>query len=143
MYSKLYSSINELINQGQTFGDIMEGIDEHLYKLVHENISLYVKDPQNMDLKRTAIRSLAGYLENSTNGDFMLFIYCNEEDDEVDVKNPLRIAIVYKKWEDFEMRYELSVSFCGEEILFDEDESDKGLEYYIDQCLKHREIIDF
>lgn len=143
MYSKLYSSINELINQGQTFGDIMEGIDEHFNSLTRENISLYVNNPENSDLKNTAIRSLAGYLENSANNDFMLFSYCNEEDDEVDVENPLRIAIVSKRWDDFEMQYGLSVSFCGEEIFFDDDESDKGIEHYIDLCLKHREIIDF
>jgi hypothetical protein len=143
MYSKLYSAINELINIGQTFGDIMEGIDEHFNSLVRENISLYVNDPQNIDLKYIVIRSLAGYLENSANNDLLLFTYSNDEDDEVDVENPLRISIVSKNWDDFEMKYELCISFCGEEIYFDEDESVKGIESYIDLCFKHREIIDF
>lgn len=143
MYSKLYSSINELINNGQTFGDIMEGIDEHFNSLTRENISLYVNNPENSDLKNTAIRSLAGYLENSANNDFILFIYCNEEDDEVDVENPLRISIVSKNWDDFEMRYELCLTFCGEDVYFDEDESNKGIECYINECLKHKDNIDF
>ena len=58
-------------------------------------ISLYVNNPQNSDLKNTAICSLAGYLENSANND-LLFIYSNDEDDEVDIENPLRIVIVSK-----------------------------------------------
>lgn len=143
MYNKLYSELDNLIKEKMPFSCIKIFIDEYLNSVIRNNLSTYVKDPTNEELKGIIISQLVGYLENSANNDFILFFYSNDTDDEVDVENPLKISIISKNWEDFEMKYELCVTLNGKEEYFDECESVKGVEYYIDICFKNKYVIDF